>query len=216
MNPQSIKKQCFLAAFLFAAAPASFAQSVLAQWALTGATPLAPTTVNVTSASSITFGGFAGAWGEPSAGVLQNNPGAPTTGALAAASGNYATFTLTSSTPMDLSSLTFGGAYGLFSNPAGYAVETSVDGFASYVTGAFSSQSPAFSTDTVDLTGPQFQGLTSLTFRLETYVTNGGDAQYSDFTVNGALAAVPEPNTLALAGMGIMSMFGLKAWRRRV
>jgi hypothetical protein len=172
--------------------------------------------VNVSSATSISFGGFAGAWSEPSSGVLQNNPGTPTTGALAAASGNFATFTLSSATPMDLTSLTFGGAYGQFSNPAGYALETSVDGFASYVTGSFSTQSPTFSTDTVDLTGAQFQGLTSLTFEVETYVKNGGEAQYSDFTVNGSLASpVPEPNTLALAGMGMMSLFGLKTWRCR-
>jgi hypothetical protein len=209
------KKQCLFAALLLAVAPSSFAQGVLAQWALTGATPLAPTTVNVTSATSITFGGFAGAWSEPSSGVLQDGPGTPTTGALAAASGNYAAFTLSSATPMDLTSLTFGGAYGLFANPAGYALETSVDGFASYVTGSFSSLSPTFSTVTVDLTGPQFQGLTSLTFELETYVTNAGDAQYSNFTVNGSLAAIPEPGTMTLLGMGMIGMFKLVSSRRR-
>jgi hypothetical protein len=117
---------------------------------------------------------------------------------------------------MDLTSLTFGGAYGQFSNPAGYAVETSVDGFATYVTGAFSTQYSTFATQTVDLTPAQFQGLTSITFRVFGYVKNSGTLDFSDFAVNGSLASpVPEPNTLALAGMGLMSMFGLKAWRRR-
>jgi len=179
------KKQHLFAALLLAAAPACFAQPVLVQYNLTGGTPLAPSTVNVTSATSITFGGFAGAWSEPSSGVLQENPGSPTNAALAVVSGNYATFTLTSTTPMDLTSLTFGGAYGQFSNPAGFAVESSVDGFASYVSGAFTTQSPTFSNQTVNLSGASFQGLSSITFRIFSYVKNSGVVQFHPFTVNG-------------------------------
>jgi len=213
MNTILGKTQYLIAAMLFAAAPACLAQGVLAQYS--GAT-LAPSTVNVTSATSITFGGFAGAWSEPSAGVLKEGPGAVTTPALAVAGGDYATFTLTSTTPMDLTSLTFGGAYGQFANPAGYAEETSVDGFGSYVTGAFTTQVPTFTAQTVDLTGASFQGLSSITFRVFGYVQNSGNLEFSNFTVNGSLAAsVPEPNTLALAGMSLMSMFGLKTWRCR-
>jgi hypothetical protein len=221
-NPILGKKQCLFAALLLAAAPACLAQGVLAEYELTGSTPLAPTVVNVTSASSITFGGFAQAWTEPAPGVLQVNPGNTYTPALAVSGGNYATFTLTSSTPMDLTSLTIGGAYGIFSNPAGYVLESSVDGFGSYVSGAFptqwggsSSPTTGFSTETVSLTGAQFQNLTSISFEVFTYLQNGGDAAYNNFTVNGSLGAVPEPNTLALAGMGMMSLFGLKIWRRR-
>ena len=219
MNTPFAKTQYLIAAVLFAAAPACFAQSVLLAEYNLAATPLSsavvPSTVNVTSATSITFGGFGGAWSEPASGVLRESPGAVTTPALAFAGADYATFTLTTATPMDLTSLTFGGAYGQFGNPAGYDVATSVDGFASYVTGAFSTQYSTFASQTVDLTPAQFQGLTSITFRVYSYVKNSGTADFSDFQVNGSLASVPEPNTLALAGMGLMSMFGLNAWRRR-
>ena len=218
MNATFRKTQYLIAAMLFAAAPACLAQGVLAEWNL-AATPLSsavvPSTVNVTSATSITFGGFAGAWSEPASGVLKESPGAVTTAALAFAGADYATFALTSTTPMDLTSLTFGGAYGQFANPAGYDVATSVDGFATYVTGAFSTQYSTFAPQTDNLTGAQYQGLTSITFRVYGYLQNSGTLDFSDFKVNGSLAAVPEPNTLALAGMGLMSMFGLKAWRRR-
>jgi hypothetical protein len=218
MNPILGKRQYLIAALLFATAPACLAQGVLAEWNL-AATPLSsavvPSTVNVTSATSITFGGYAGQWSEPASGVLREGPGATTTPALAVASGDYATFTLTDTTPMDLTSLTFGGAYAQFSNPAGYAVESSVDGFASYVTGAFSTQYSTFTTQTIDLTPAQFQGLTSITFRVFGYVKNAGTLDFSNFTVDGSLATVPEPNTLALAGMGLIGMFKLIASRRR-
>ena len=179
-------------ALLLAGAPACLAQNVLVQYNLAGATPLAPSTVNagLASSTSITFGGYAGAWTEPSSGVLQENPGAPTTAALAVASGNYATFTLTSTQPMDLSSLTFGGAYGQFSNPAGYALQTSVDGFSSVVsTAAIATQSPTFTTQTINLSGTSFQGLTSITFRVFGYVANSGEVMFGPFTVNGTLGS---------------------------
>ena len=91
-----------------------------------------------------------------------------------------------------------------------------MDGFASYVTGAFSTQYSTFTTQTIDLTPAQFQGLTSITFRVFGYVKNAGTLDFSNFTVDGSLAStVPEPNTLALAGMGFIGMFKLMASRRR-
>lgn len=215
IHPILGKQQCLFAALLLASTQAGLAQGVLAEYNLTGATPLAPSTVNVTSASSITFVGFAGGWSEPSSGVLQDNPGATTSATLAVAGGNYATFTLTSTTPMDLTSLTFGGAYSQFSNPAGYALQTSATGSSIFSTGNFATQTPTFTTQTVDLSGASFQGLTSISFDVYGYVNNGGSLQFSDFVVNGTLAATPEPDTLALMGMGVMSIFGLKVWRRR-
>jgi hypothetical protein len=214
--PMLGKKQCLFAALLLAVAPASFAQGVLAQYNLTGGTPLAPTTVNVTSASSITFGGFAAIWSEPSSGILQDNPGFGVSSAtLAVATGDYATFTLTSTTPMDLTSLTFGGAYGQFSNPAGYALQTSVTGSSIFSTAAFATQSPTFSPQTVSLTGASFQGLSSITFDIYGYVNNGGDLQMNAFTVNGSVGAVPEPTTMTLLGVGVIGMFKLVSSRRR-
>jgi hypothetical protein len=214
MNPILGKKQYLFAAMLFAAVPACLAQGVLAQYDLPSGTPLAPTTVNVTTASSITFGGFAAVWSEPSAGVLQDNPGFGVSSApLAVATGDDATFTLTSTTPMDLTSLTFGGAYSQFSNPAGYALQTSVTGSSIFSTASFATQSPTFTTQTISLTGASFQGLSSITFDIYGYVNNGGSLQMSAFTVNGSV--VPEPNTLSLMGMGVIGMFKLISSRRR-
>jgi hypothetical protein len=179
-------------------------------------TPLAASTVGsgISSASNIGFGGFAGQWSEPT-GVFQANPGAVTTAALAVASGNYATFTLVATTSMNLSSLTLDGGYGQFSNPAGYALESSVDGYSSILsTAAFTTQLPTFATQTIDLSGASFQGLSSITFRVFGYVKNAGTEQFDNITVNGTLA-VPEPSALALAGIGMAGLFRLMASRRR-
>ena len=215
MHPIFGKKQCLFAVLLLAVTPAGFAQGVLAEYNLTGASPLAPSTVNVTSASSITFVGFAGGWSEPASGVLQENPGTATTAALAVAGGNYATFTLTSTTPMDLTSLTFGGAYSQFSNPAGYALQTSATGSSIFSTANFATQNPTFTTQTIDLSGASFQGLTSVSFDVYGYVNNGGSLRFSDFVVNGTLAATPEPDTLALMGMGLIGMLKLAHTRHQ-
>ncbi|MGP8199089.1 MAG: PEP-CTERM sorting domain-containing protein [Limisphaerales bacterium] len=210
------KKQCLLAAFLFATAPACLAQSVLAEYNGTGATPFAYTT----EAPGITAGTIGAAYSwfwAPQATGLQENAGATTTtAALAAPSvvgpGQYEAFTISSATPMSLSSLTFNAEYGNFSNPAGWDLSTSVDGFASYVTQ--STTSSTFAPVTFDLNGAQFQGLTSITFEISGYNAAFGYETLNDISVNGP-SAVPEPNTMALAGMGMMSLFGLKAWRRK-
>jgi lysophospholipase L1-like esterase len=177
-----------LAAPVLGANPAGAA--VLVQYNFNSTTtPLAPSTVGsgISSASSMSFGGYAGAWTEP-AGVLQLNPGAVTDAASAVASGNYATFTLTSTGPMNLSSLTLDGGYAQFSNPAGYVVESSVDGYSSILsTAAFTTQLPTFATQTIDLSGASFQGLSSITFRVFGYVKNVGAEQFDNITVNGFL-----------------------------
>jgi lysophospholipase L1-like esterase len=152
-------------------------------------TPLAASTVGsgISSASSLGFGGFAGQWTEP-AGVLQANPGVANNAASAVASGNYATFTLTSIMPMNLSSLTLDAGYGQFSSPAGYVVESSVDGYSSILsTATFTTQVPTFATYTIDLSGASFQGLSNITFRVAGYVANVGDEQFDNITVNGSL-----------------------------
>jgi hypothetical protein len=219
MNLMRGKKQSLVASLLFATLAASPAHAdLLVQYDLDSvATPLAPSTVNpgLGSASSISFGGFAGAWTE-SGGTLHYGPGAANTAALAVASGDIATFTITSPSLMNLTSLTLDGAYGQFANAAGYAVESSVDGFSSILSTAdFATQAPTFTTETIDLSGASFQGLSTITFEIFGYAHNSGQIQYDNITVNGALTAVPEPNALALMGTGLMSLFGLMAWRRR-
>jgi hypothetical protein len=181
------------------------------------ATPLAASTVGSgISAGDITFNsvtGYSWFWTEPAgsgalelhAGVTDNTP------AQAIAASMYFSFTLSSATPMNLSSLTVDGGYGNFSNPAGYALQSSVDGYSSIIaSGDFAPNLPAFATDTANLSGAAFQGLTSITFRVLGYNAPYGYLQFDNITVNSA--AVPEPGLLALAGMGIA---GLMALRRR-
>jgi hypothetical protein len=206
-----------LAGLLLASAAVNPASAdMLLQYNLDSTTiPLAPSTIgSQITAGNITFGGFAGQWSEPT-GVLQANPGAVTTAAAAVASGNYASFTLTSAAPMNLSSLALDGSYGQFSNPAGYALESSVDGFSSMLSSAaFTTQKPTFATYSVDLSGAAFQGLSSISFRVFGYVKNSGSEQFDNFTVFG-ITAVPEPSALALTGIGMAGLFGLVASRRR-
>jgi hypothetical protein len=201
---------------LLAAAASSVRADVLALYTFTSPTPLAATTVGsgVSSASSISFGGYAGQWTEPN-GVLQEAPGAVTTAAAAVASGRYATFTLTFTGPMNLSSLTLDGGYGQFASPAGYVLESSVDAYASILSTAnFTTQVPTFATQTVNLSGASFQGLSSISFRIFGYVKNSGTEQFDNIKVNGALA-VPEPSSLALAGIGLAALLRSMASRRR-
>ena len=115
---------------------------------------------------------------------------------------------------MNLSSLTLDGSYDQFSGPAGYALESSVDGYASIISTAnFTTTLPTFATCTVDLSGAAFQGLSSITFRIAGYNANYGYEQFDNITVNAA--TVPEPSALALAGVGILSVLRLMASRRR-
>ena len=215
------KKQCLLAALLFAAAPACLAQGVLAEYDMTSGNAAAFAVT--TEASGITAGALSGGyswfWSAPP-GALQVNAGnTHTTAALAAPSvtgaGYYEAFTISSTTPMNLSSMTFNTGYQQFGNPAGWGLSTSVDSFASYMTQSTTTQLPTFAPVTFDLSGPQFQGLTSITFELSGYNAAYASEQMNHLTLNALGSSVPEPNTLALAGMGLMSMFGLKAWRRR-
>jgi hypothetical protein len=180
------KKQCLLAALLFAAAPACFAQTVLVQYNLTGATPLAPSTV----ASGVTAGnvtlGYSWFWSEATNG-LQTNPGTVTNAVQAAAQGSgfYSYFTISSTTPMNLTSLTFNGGYGNFSSPAGFDLKTSVDGYASYLTSSVTTALPSFGSNSISLTGAQFQGLTNITFQLYPYTAAYGYETLKNLTLNG-------------------------------
>jgi hypothetical protein len=203
--------------FLAAASPALVQGQIVVYNLNSTTTPLAPSTVGSgITAGDLTFNsvtGYPWFWTEPAgSGALQLNAGdSVRTPAEAIAASMYFSFTLSSATPMNLSNLTIDGGYGNFSSPAGYALQSSVDGYASIIsTGTFAATLPAFATDTADLSGAAFQGLTSITFRVLGYNAAYGWVQFDNITVNSA--AVPEPSLLALAGMGIA---GLMALRRR-
>lgn len=130
-------------------------------------------------------------------------------------SDDYISFTVTPNNPLklNLDSLTFDARYfnqGAFS--AQYSVFSSVDGFATSLTGN-QNLSSTLTTYTVDLSAAAYQGLSAVTFRIAFGDSNNGannGVLLDNLTLNGA--AVPEPHEYAaLAGLGLL---GFAVWRR--
>jgi hypothetical protein len=95
--------------------------------------------------------------------------------------------TATAGVTMNLKSLTFNAGRGGDATPRGYVVLSSVDGYTNIVdTQEVKTTRPVFSSFSIDLSGPQYQGLTSVNFRIFTYLPGGGRSiEYSNVTING-------------------------------
>jgi len=150
--------------------------------------------------------------------VLQAYPSAGSSSAPAALANNsYWDLTITAQSGqfLDIGTLFFDVGKGGSSDPRGYFVRSSVDGFASDVSGvqlpigAQQAPQPA----SVDFSGsPSYQGLTSVNFRF--YVWSPTTGNSVDFRNVGLTAvAVPEPSSYAL----VFGLAGLGAvlWQRR-
>ena len=115
---------------------------------------------------------------------------------------------------LDLSSLTFNVARGGAATPRDYDIRTSLDGFATSLTGivAINTARPTFTAVSVDLSAAQFQNLTSpMTFQFRFFTAGvSQNVDFDDITLNGAVVAVPEPNTLA-----VLAIAGGWMFRRR-
>ena len=143
--------------------------------------------------------------------ILWSSP----TPAAAAAHDTFFEFTLTpqAGAALSLTSLTFGGAAAAqfpgspSSDPTGYALRTSLDGFSADVASAsFPTISPTLSPISVPLAGTAFQGVGPVTFRIYTYTPIAGQAAlYDTLTVNGSVVnATPEPSALAVVSLGAL------------
>jgi hypothetical protein len=101
----------------------------------------------------------------------------------------YFAFTVTANngTTLNLSTLEFDAARGGDAPPRGWAVLSSVDGFTNIIaTQEVMMTRPNLTHYTVDVSGPSFQSLHSVTFRIYTYVPGGGRSiEYSNLTLNG-------------------------------
>ena len=134
----------------------------------------------------------------PSAPFLRVDPqGNSTTPELAITNNKYFQFTITPTTGTLLpQSLEFDAARGGAGTPRGYAVRSSADNFASTISSAdLATVRPLFTHVTIPLTAPQFQGLSSLTFRVYSYSPAAGNSVDYD---NIVFTAVPEPTSAAL------------------
>ena len=71
----------------------------------------------------------------------------------------------------------------------GYVVLSDVDGFTNFIDQQdVPTVRPDFTTFTIDLSGPNYQGLAEETFRIYTYVPGGGRSiEYSNVTLNGTV-----------------------------
>jgi hypothetical protein len=127
--------------------------------------------------------------------VLRIDPGPDSTSKdEAIAGGKFFEFTVTADPDFSLylDSLTFLSARGGASTPRGWVLRSSVDDFASNIdTQLVGTQRPDLTLFTVDLSDPQFQDLSEVTFRIYTFVPFGGQSlEYVDVTLNGIV--IPE------------------------
>jgi hypothetical protein len=121
----------------------------------------------------------------------------------------YFTFTLDANdgNELDLSTLTFnvaqGGGTALQRD---YDIRSSLDNFATSLTGIvpIPTVRPTFTPVSVDLSAAQFQDLTSpITFQVRFFTPGvSQNVDFDDITVNGTVAAVPEPGALAMLAFG--------------
>jgi hypothetical protein len=124
--------------------------------------------------------------------VLRLEPGPDSTDADQAVKNNkYFEFTIMAAPDLslDLDFLIFEAARGGGSTPRGWVLRSSVDGFTNNIaTELVETQRPELSLFFVDLTDPQFQDLSEVTFRIYTFVPLGGQSlEYRNVLLFGSV-----------------------------
>jgi hypothetical protein len=134
---------------------------------------------------------------------------------------SYVQFTVNADSgyTLNLASLSYGyqmsQIQGSGTAPFTFETRSSVDGFASAISGTYStnpvsSATSSFHTATFDLSSIAYSGLESIEFRF--YVTGSGAgfandiARWDDITVTGDVALIPEPTTALLGGLGLLAL----------
>jgi hypothetical protein len=205
--------------------------AIIAQYAFTGTTlnRSATTVANDATAGNITDSPTVN--GNPTSVLVRTTGvGYATEPVLSAARANfnesstranvYFTFTVSANAgkELDLSTLAFnvaqGGGTALQRD---YDVRTSLDNFATSLTGIvpIPTVRPTFTPVSVNLSGAPFQDLTTpLTFQVRFFTPGvSQNVDFDDITVNGTVAAAPEPSSLTVLAVGACI---LRRWRRVV
>jgi hypothetical protein len=138
--------------------------------------------------------------------------------ATALANNTYWTVTITPNAgfQLNLTSLVFDEARGGGSMPRGWSLYNSIDGFALAnrlaTNASVQTQRPTFGPATVNLNLPRFQNLTGpITFRMYVFTPGTGQSvEFDNMVLNGTVTAIPEPGSLALAGMGVAGWLALR------
>lgn len=136
----------------------------------------------------------------------------------------YLSFTVSAEAgfKLNLTTLDFGVGRGGTSGVRGYAMYAAVNGGAfSYADTPIKIVSPdttslrtATVATSVDLSGATYQGIDSVTFRWYSLTDSGGRTiGFDAMSLNGDLAAVPEPAVAGLIGLGVLG--GLLIRRKR-
>lgn len=173
-----------------------------------------------TTGSTFAFGA---GLGSPNISTSTGNPlpsifvGADRTGEpVSPTSTDYVVFSLTANTDfvLNLSSLSFDYAFtgGDSSQSATFAVCSSIDGFSSNLGSytALRQTSATFTTTSppVDLSSAAFSNLSNVEFRLYLTDTTSSNTSYlrmDNITLNGTVAAVPEPRVGAMLLIGLLA-----------
>lgn len=99
---------------------------------------------------------------------------------------------------------------------ASWGVRSSVDGFAANLATGTSGTS-GWTGGNVALTGNQFNGLTTITFRIYSWESGVNEHLfYDNINLNGSLTPVPEPANIALGifGLGSLAAFLVRRFRK--
>ena len=195
------------------------ATAQLATYTFTGSPgTLAPTTVDPdVSAGSVNFTGSAGS----QANILSDNfvfnaANSTTSAALAVSNNSYFQFTVTpdSLKKMSLTSLDFDGAFG---SAGGFVVRSSVDSFATNLQSqTWATGYPTFTSYSTDLTGSQFQDLSSATtFRVYVFTTSGAGGNAAVFDNMALNGFIPVPEPTSILAVSALAMTGVAGLRRR-
>lgn len=159
-------------------------------------------------------------YGNPLPSYGQKAITAITSQALSFSNNAYLSFSLTPSDGYnaDLTSLTFDLEMTAGTNNAiSFYLGSNINGFntpiGAVTTNLLVAPAGTFQTISFDLSGASFQGLTATTeFRIYLWWQNspgtgsGSAPRFDNFTLNGTVAAVPEPGSFLMAGLGLLAL----------